>query len=48
MSVIVALFLDYSFGTARFLYVKHKRKITLFPIYRSPSSSDPPASEASV
>ena len=41
MSVIVALFLDYSFGTARFLYVKHKAQVTLFPIYRSPPSYSP-------
>jgi hypothetical protein len=30
MNVIVALSLDYSFGTARFLYVKHNAQITLF------------------
>ena len=30
MNVIVALFLDYSFGTARFLGVKYKAQITLF------------------
>ena len=30
MNVIVALSLDYSFGTARFLGVKHKAQITLF------------------
>ena len=58
MSVIVALVLDYQFGTARFLCVKHKALRTrayalvlyknAFPIYRSPSSSAPPASRASV
>ena len=30
MNVIVALFLDLLFGTARFLCVKHKAQITLF------------------
>ena len=32
---------DYSFGTARFLSVKHKAQVTLFPIYRSPPSCSP-------
>ena len=30
MSVIVALFLDLLFGTARFLYVKHKAQDNAF------------------
>ena len=35
-------------GTARFLCVKHKASSNAFPIYRSPPSSTPPASEASA
>ena len=41
MSVIVALVLDYQFGTARFLCVKHKASSNAFPIYRSPSLNRP-------
>ena len=37
MSVIVALVLDYQFGTARFLCVKHKASSNAFPLYRSSS-----------
>lgn len=57
MSVFVALVLDIQFETARFQCVKHKALRTrvyalvlyknAFPIYRSPSSTDPPASRAS-
>ena len=48
MSVLCCLVLDYQFETARFQHVKHKAQVTLFPIYRSPPSSVPPASGASV
>ena len=39
MDVIVALMFDNSFGTARFLQVKHKASSNAFPIYRFPSRS---------
>jgi len=37
LDVIVALMFDNSFGTARFLQVKHKASSNAFSIYRSPS-----------
>jgi hypothetical protein len=39
MDVIVALMFDNSFGTAKFLQVKHKASSNAFPIYRFPSRS---------
>ena len=48
MDVIVALMFDKRLGTARFLRVKPKASSNAFPIYRSPPSSTPPASEASA
>ena len=46
MDVIVALMFDNSFGTARFLQVKHKASSNAFPIYRFPSRSLHPLASA--
>ena len=46
MDVIVALMFDNSFGTARFLPVKHKASSNAFPIYRFPFRSLQPWASA--